>query len=59
MVVAADETARFQRIVVLGSDAAGAWVTGLPETVRIITVGQRLVKGGDRVVAVELGGPQS
>lgn len=60
MIVVEDDTARFQRIAVLGSDAAGAWVAGLPDTARIITVGQRMVKPGDRVMPVEMtAGPQS
>lgn len=60
MIVTEDEIARFQRITVLGSDAAGVWIAGLPETARIITVGQRLVSAGDRVTPVEMDlGPQS
>lgn len=60
MIVDGEDTARFRRVAILGSDATGAWVAGLPETVRIITVGQRLVGGGDRVEPVEMSaGPSS
>src|SRR5690606_37453972 len=53
MIVYDQDIARFVRIVVLGSDSAGAWVTGLPGTARIVTVGQRLVSDGERLVPVE------
>lgn len=60
MIVEEGDVARFRRVAVLGSDAAGAWVAGLPATVRIITVGQRMVAPGDQVAPVEAsGGPQS
>lgn len=56
-----DNVARFRRIAVLGSDEQGAWVTGLPETTRIVTVGQQLVSDGEIVTPVEVGAgaPQS
>lgn len=59
MHVDASETVRFRRIVVLGSDDQGAWIAGLPETARIVTVGQQLVSDGMRVTPVEAGVPQS
>ena len=46
------DTARFQPVTVLGSDGAGAWVSGLPEVARIIMVGQQLVRDGEAVTAV-------
>lgn len=60
MIVTEDDVARFRRVVVLGSDSAGAWVGGLPETARIVTVGQQMLTDGDAVVPVEISaGPQS
>ena len=48
-----DDTARFKRVRILGSDGTGAWVAGLPESTRIITVGQQLVKDGEAVTPVQ------
>lgn len=50
-----DEDGRvvFRPVSILDSDASGVWVTGLPDTVRVITVGQGFVRDGDRVTAVE------
>lgn len=55
MTVDGDDVARLRRIVVLGSDDEGAWISGLPESVRIVTVGQQLVSDGDPVTPVEAG----
>ncbi len=54
VVVDDTEVARFHPVAVLGSDGAGAWVAGLPESTRIIMVGQQLVKDGEAVTAVEV-----
>lgn len=54
-IVDATDTARFQQVTVLGSDGDGAWITGLPKTARIITVGQQLVEDGEAVTPVEVG----
>lgn len=51
-VVDADDRVAFVRIRVIRDSADGIWVTGLPETVRLITVGQELVVPGERVVAI-------
>jgi len=59
MIVDDGDVARFKRIMVLGSDNAGAWVVGLPDTARIITVGQLLVSDGQAVTPVDAGTPQS
>ncbi|GHD61135.1 hemolysin D [Thalassobaculum fulvum] len=61
MTVDSGDVARFRRIAVLGSDDRGAWITGLPETARIVTVGQQLVTDGQAVTPVEVGAgaPQS
>ena len=42
----------FHRLQIVQSTADGVWVVGLPETVRIITVGQGFVHIGQRVHAV-------
>ena len=39
----------FHHIVILSEDDEGTWVTGLPNQVNIITVGQELVTHGERV----------
>lgn len=49
MSVDADDIARFSRVTLVGSDDDGAWITGLPERVRLITVGQELVENGEVV----------
>ena len=43
----------FHPTTILGSDADGVWVSGLPERARIITVGQGFVKPGATVKAVD------
>ncbi|NIP71785.1 MAG: efflux RND transporter periplasmic adaptor subunit [Gammaproteobacteria bacterium] len=43
---------RFHPVRIVRSGAAGLWVTGLPETVRLITVGQGFVRAGEKVRAV-------
>jgi multidrug efflux system membrane fusion protein len=42
----------FLPVRVLSEDATGAWITGLPETVNVITVGQEFVNDGQRVEPV-------
>ena len=37
----------FYRVDVFDDDEDGVWVTGLPDTTRLITVGQELVTRGD------------
>jgi len=49
-----DDTVEFHPVNVVRSAADGVWVTGLPETVRVITVGQGFVHPGDRVMAEEV-----
>jgi multidrug efflux system membrane fusion protein len=54
-VKAVDEegTVRFLPVTVLGNvDPGTVWVEGLPERVRLITVGQEFVKDGEKVEAV-------
>lgn len=47
--VGPDDTVQFHPVTIVRSGADGLWVTGLPERVRVITVGQGYVHGGDRV----------
>ncbi len=42
----------FYTVDIVRTGAAGVWVTGLPERVRLITVGQGFVRDGDRVEAM-------
>jgi len=61
MTVDAENRARFSPIVILGVDARGTWVRGLPDSVRVITVGQELIDDGETVepVAVQPEAPTS
>ena len=51
--IAVDDMAQFVPVSIIRDDASGAWVTGLPETADIITVGQEFVSDG-REIAVTL-----
>lgn len=42
----------FHATEILRAEAAGVWVSGLPDPVRVITVGHGFVREGQRVVAV-------
>src|SRR5579864_1356732 len=42
----------FMPVRVLSEDRTGAWITGLPDTVNVITVGQEFVNDGQRVEPV-------
>ena len=42
----------FMPVRVLSEDPTGAWITGLPDTVNVITVGQEFVNDGQRVEPV-------
>ncbi|MGM0594105.1 MAG: efflux RND transporter periplasmic adaptor subunit [Pseudomonadota bacterium] len=44
---------QFHPVEILKSGRDGLWVAGLPEQLRLITVGQGFVRAGDRVEAVE------
>ncbi len=47
-----DGIVEFHPARIVKSVAAGVWLSGLPDTVRLITVGQGFVRQGDRVKAV-------
>lgn len=51
-VVREDDTVAFMPVQIAMQDTDGFWVTGLPEAVTVITVGQEYVIDGQRVVAV-------
>lgn len=46
------DTARFMPVRILDDDKEGVWVSGLPETVTVITVGQDFVTDGQKVKPV-------
>jgi len=48
-IVDAEGIVRLVPVNVIKDDALGVWVTGLPDTATVITVGQELVGAGDRV----------
>ncbi|WP_417668053.1 efflux RND transporter periplasmic adaptor subunit [Roseibium sp.] len=47
-----DNTTRFYPVQVLGGDPDGVWISGLPDKVTAITVGQDYVKDGEKVEPV-------
>ena len=50
--VDADNRVAFHPVKIIDTDATGVWITGLPEAVTLITVGQEYVSDGDKVRAV-------
>lgn len=46
------EIVRFMPVSILAEGGDGVWVSGLPETVEVITVGQEYVKDGEKVRVV-------
>jgi multidrug efflux system membrane fusion protein len=51
-IVKPDQTTEFVQVTVLEQTPDGMWVTGLPASADIITVGQDFVKDGEKVEAV-------
>jgi RND family efflux transporter MFP subunit len=51
-IVEQDTTVRFLPVTIIADDADGVWVSGLPEKVTIITVGQEFVSPGQKVKPV-------
>ena len=47
-----DNKAQFTPVHIISNDESGIWVTGLPEQVDLITIGQEYVKSGQPVIAV-------
>jgi len=55
-----DERVVFRPVEVMGTGKDGVWLTGLPPTVTVITVGQEFVRDGDKVhVVIDKEGPTS
>lgn len=50
--VDAKQRVQFHQITVLRTEADGAWVTGLPVKLELITLGQGFVRAGEQVVPV-------
>ncbi len=48
-VVDDNDVVSFRPAQIISTDSDGVWLIGLPETVRIITVGQEYVRDGDKV----------
>lgn len=44
-----EDIVRFVAVDILGNGEGGVWLSGLPPTVQVITVGQEFVRDGDRV----------
>lgn len=49
-----EDIVRFYPIELVRSEAAGVWVSGLPEQVRVITQGQGFVNAGEAVIPVPM-----
>ena len=58
-VVDNDNRVKFYPVVIAGSAPEGTQVTGLPDTIRLITVGQGFVTEGQRVNPVTVSSPES
>lgn len=54
-----DERVKFYPVEIAGSSPEGIQVTGLPDRIRLITVGQGFVTEGQRVNAVMVSSPES
>ncbi|WP_316859650.1 efflux RND transporter periplasmic adaptor subunit [uncultured Cohaesibacter sp.] len=48
-----DDKAQFTPVTIIANDGKGVWVTGLPDTANVVTIGQEYIKTGQPVVAVE------
>ena len=52
--VDSDDRVVFHSVEIISTDSDGAWVTGIPDQTRVITLGQGFVNAGDLVEPVEL-----
>jgi len=50
--VSEDDRAMFHAVTIVRADPDGVWITGLPETTRIITVGQGFVRDGEQIMPI-------
>jgi len=57
--VGADNTVVFHKITVVKTETNGAWVTGLPNTITLITLGQGFVNPGEKIEPVPFDTNQS
>jgi membrane fusion protein, multidrug efflux system len=48
----ADNTSRFKAVNVIAQDSDGMWVTGLPDKVTLVTIGQDYVRDGEKIEPV-------
>lgn len=48
-----EDRVQFIELNLVGDDGEGVWITGLPDKVRLITVGQEYVSSGEQVLAEE------
>jgi len=46
-----DDLVSFRPVQIVGDEARGVWVAGLPQNVKIITLGQEYVEDGQQVLA--------
>jgi multidrug efflux system membrane fusion protein len=49
-VVNDDDVVEFHAVNVISDGKDGTWVSGLPDSTRLITVGQEMVRAGEKVV---------
>lgn len=54
-----DNRVSLHEVNIVRSDTDGIWVTGIPETVRIITLGQGFVRDGEQVDPIEEEAPRT
>jgi len=47
-----NDTVKFHEVDIVRATAGGIWVTGLPNKIRIVTIGQGFVADGERVTPV-------
>ena len=50
--IAENQTVGFHEVEIVRATADGVWVTGVPEVIRIVTVGHGFVAEGERVTPV-------
>jgi multidrug efflux system membrane fusion protein len=54
-VVDGGDVVRFMPVILMGSDEEGVWLSGLPDQVTLVTVGQEFIAPGQKVRPVEGG----
>ncbi|SDF42377.1 membrane fusion protein, multidrug efflux system [Limimonas halophila] len=57
--VTGEDTVAFNPVEIVRAETDGAWVVGLPEEARVITVGQGFVRDGERVEVVPADSPDA